>query len=173
MSATEFDPANLSDFASHLFEVLRRFRNVAVENHTGSGETLEDVQYHETSVMDASRMVRQYEPPVVFSLLSDYSGEADTISKDHDVLTVDVATFTWDYDRDYGFEDAVRIMAKVIDNVEANRSLESSPGAGDPVATDVSWDSLEADFQFSDDRELVVHWASTTFQVETERIRPT
>ena len=150
---TEFDPSNLSGFPAHLFTVLGRFRDVAVDNHMDTGESLEDVQYHETAIVDGNTLLNTYEPPVVFSVFSGYDSEADTVAKQTDTFTV-------------------RLIATVVNNVEQNRSL-TKPDGTDPVAEDVTWSGIEPDFQFSDNEDMVLHWCSVSFSVTSRRLKPT
>lgn len=168
---TEFDPSNLSGFPQHLFTVLGRFRDVAVDNHLQSGESLEDVTFHETGMVDGNTLLNTYDPPVVFSVFSGYDSEADTIAKQTDTFSVDVAVFDWNYSRDWGLENVLRLCSTVIDNVEHNRTLTKEDGT-DPVAEDVTWSGLEPDFRFSDNEEMVIHWCNVGFEVETRRIKP-
>lgn len=169
---TEFDPSNLSGFPAHLFTVLGRFRDVAVDNHMDAGDPLEDVQYHETAIVDGNTLLNTYEPPVVFSVFSGYDSEADTVAKQTDTFTVDVAVFDWNYSRQWGFENVLRLIATIVDNVEQNRSLTKSDGT-DPVAEDVTWSGIEPDFQFSDNEDMVLHWCSVSFSVTSRRLKPT
>lgn len=167
---TEIDTSNLTGFSEHLFKVLDRFRAVAIDNHI-SGGSLDDLTFHETGMVDGNTLVNHYEAPVVFSVFNNYEGEADTIRKETDTFTVDVAVFGWNFNRQWNLENVVRLIAEVVDNVEANRTLTDSNGQ-DPVAEDVNWNSLEADFRFSDGNDMVIHWASVTFEIRTRRLRP-
>jgi hypothetical protein len=168
---TEFDPADLSGFPEHLFTVLGRFRDVAVDNHLADGESLEDVTFHETGMVDGDTLINSYKPPVVFTVFSGYDSEADTVAKQTDTFSVDAAVFDWNFSRDWGLENVVRICSTVVDNVEANRNLTKSDGT-DPVAEDVTWSGLEPDFRFSGGGDAVVHWCSVGFEVRTRRIKP-
>lgn len=167
----EFDPDALSNFANHLFVVLDRFRAVAVDNHIDGGN-LSDLTYHETAMVSGDVLVETYDPPVVFSVFSGYDSTADTIAKNTDTLTIDVAVFDWNYSPEWGLENVLRLCANVVSNVEANRTLESEVGAGDPVATDVTWSGLDPDFRFAGNNGAVFHWCSVTFEVESRRERP-
>lgn len=166
-----FDPDALPGFTGHLFRVLGRFRDVAVNNHMDNGN-LSDVTFHETGMVNGDTLLNTYNPPVVFSVFSGYDSEADSVAKQTDTFTVDVAVFDWNYSRDWGLENVLRLIGNVITNVEANRTLQSSPGAGDPVAEDVTWSNLEPDFQFSEDESMVINWCSVSFDVTSRRIRP-
>lgn len=168
----DFNPANMSGFTQYLFTVLGRFRDVAIDNHIQGG-SLDDLTAHETGLVPGDYLLNHYQKPVVFSVFSDYSGSPTTIAHDTDTFTIDVAVFDWDFDLSYGMENAIRLTAKVVDNVEANRTLESSPGAGDPIAEDVQWSTLEPDFEFSDSQDMVLNWASVSFEIQTRRQRPT
>lgn len=169
--STEFDPGELDGFTRHLFTVLGRFRAVAIDDHIDGGN-LADLTYHETGMVNGDTLLNTYNPPVVFSVFSGYGSEADTVAKQTDTFTVDVAVFDWNYSREWGLENVLRLVANVVNNVEANRTLESSPGAGDPVAEDVTWSSLEPDFQFSEDESMVINWCSASFEITSRRIRP-
>lgn len=166
-----FDPDALDGFTRHLFTVMGRFRSVAIDNHMDNGN-LSDVTFHETGMVNGDTLLNTYNPPVVFSVFSGYDTEADSVAKQTDTFTVDVAVFDWNYSRDWGLENVLRLVANVVTNVENNRALESSPGAGDPVAEDVTWSSLEPDFQFSDDESMVINWCSVSFEITSRRIRP-
>lgn len=166
-----FDPDALDGFTRHLFTVLGRFRDTAVGSHIQNGN-LSDVTYHEKSLVTGDALLNTYDPPVVFSVFSGYDSEADTVAKQTDTFTVDVAVFDWNFSREWGLENVIRLVANVVTNVEDNRTLESSPGAGDPVAEDVVWSELEPDFQFSDDESMVISWCSVTFEITTRRIKP-
>lgn len=168
---TQFDPDDLSGFPAHLFTVLGRFRDVAVDNHLSEGDSLEDVTYHETGMVDGDTLINTYDPPVVFSVFSGYDSEADTVAKQTDTFSVDVAVFDWNFSREWGLENVIRLCATVVNNVEANRNLTDSDGT-DPVAEDVTWSGLEPDFRFSDDESMVIHWCSVGFEVTTRRIKP-
>jgi len=169
--STEFDPDALDGFTQHLFTVLGRFRDVAVNNHL-SGGSLSDVEAHETALVSGDTLLNHYDPPVVFTVFSGYEGDTDTVRKDTDTFTIDAAVFDWNFSREFGFENVLRITGNIVDNVEANRTLETRPGAGDPIAEDVNWNSLEPDFQFSEGQDMVLHWCSVTFEVTTRRIKP-
>jgi len=169
--STEFNPDALDGFAGHLFRLLRRFRNVAVNNHIDGG-SLADVEYHETALVNGDQLINHYDPPVIFSVFTGYEGDPDTIRKQTDTFTVDVAVFDWNFSRAFGLENVLRLTAEVINNVENNRTLQSEPGAGDPVAEDVDWNSMEPDFQFSEGQDMVMNWCSVTFQVQTRRRKP-
>lgn len=169
--ATEFDPGELDGFTEHLFTVLGRFREVAVDNHIDGGN-LADCTYHEQALVTGSALLNNYEPPVVFTVFSDYDGDPDTVRKQADTLSIDAAVFDWNYSQEFGLENAVRLCANVVSNVEANRTLETEPGAGDPVATDTAWSTLEPDFEFADGEDMAIHWCSVSFEVETRRLRP-
>lgn len=169
--STEFNPNALDGFTEHLFLVLGRFRDVAVNNHIDGGN-LADATYHETALVSGDALLNQYEPPVVFTVFSGYEGDADTVRKQTDTLSMDAAVFDWNFSREFGLENVIRLVANVVDNVEQNRTLESRPGVGDPVAEDVTWSSLEPDFEFSDNQDMVLHWCSVSFEVQTRRLRP-
>jgi hypothetical protein len=169
--STEFNPDALDGFTEHLFLVLGRFRDVAVNNHIDGGN-LRDVEAHETAIVSGDTLLNHYDPPVVFTVFSGYEGDADTIRKQTDTFTIDVAVFDWNFSREFGLENVLRLTGNVINNVERNRTLESTPGAGDPVAEDVTWSSLEPDFEFSENEDMVIHWASVSFEVRTRRIKP-
>lgn len=168
---TEFNPAGLDGFTEHLFLVLGRFRDVAVNNHLDGGN-LRDVEAHETALVTGDTLLNHYDPPVVFTVFTGYDSDADTIRKQTDDLSMNAAVFDWNFSREFGLENSIRLLANVIDNVEQNRTLETRPGAGDPVAEDVVWDSLEPDFEFSDGQDMVMHWASVSFDIRTRRLRP-
>jgi len=166
-----FDTDALDGFTRHLFTVLGRFRDVAVNDHMDNG-TLSDVTYHETALVTGDALLNTYNPPVVFTVFSGYDSEANSIAKQTDTFTVDVAVFDWNYSQTWGLENVMRLVANVVTNVEGDRTLESSPGAGDPVAEDVTWSGLEPDFRFSDDESMVINWCSVTFEITSRRIRP-
>lgn len=169
--STEFNPGQLDAFTRHLFTVLGRFRKVAVDDHIDGG-SLSDLTFHETSMVNGDTLLNSYEPPVVFTVFTGYDSSSDTVSKQTDTLSIDAAIFDWNWNQQWGLENVLRLCATVIDNVEANRTLESEPGAGDPVAEDVTWSGLEPDFQFDNNQDVVIHWCSVSFEVQSRRTRP-
>lgn len=169
---TDIDPATEPAFSAFAFELIGRFRDVAVDNHMGVGESLEDVTAHETGLVEGSQLLNHYDPPVVFTVFTSMDDAAHTTRARQTTLNMDVAAFNWNYDANYGFEDTLRVMFRVIGNVEANKTLQSSPGAGDPLATEVTWSDLEADYRFNDSSGVYIHWASASFTIEAKRRRP-
>jgi len=172
-----FDPGDFSGFTEAHLEVMERFRDVAVDNHmdggnldgTGAGP---QVNAHIKGVVDANTLRRQYELPVVMSIPTGVGSSPRNIAADDTTYGFSVAAWVTDTDQAYGLELAQIIIGNIINNVESNRTLESSPGAGDPVAEDVTWNSLEPDFQFSEDESMVINWCSVSFDVTSRRTRP-
>jgi len=168
-----FDPANLDGFTKFLFELLGRFRDVAIENHISSGN-LSDLTAHTPGVVSGEQLLNHFEPPVVFSVINSFDDEPVTVIKQEGTLELDVAVFYWDYDRidGYGLENAVRLTGNVIHNVEQNRELKDSNNQ-DPLATDTGFTNLEPGYEFSRDQNAVLNWCSVRFEIDIKRNKPT
>jgi len=174
------DPSNYSGFTQELLQVLSRFRDVAVDNHLSSGNLDGSgnnplVNHHIKGVVDAATLLAHYELPVVMSIPTGSGSSARTIGADDTPYRFSVSAWVQDYDQAYGLEEAGVIIGNIIDNVESNRNLESSPGAGDPLATDAGLDggdSVTWDFALNVNDQVHLKWATADFVVETKRNIP-
>jgi hypothetical protein len=177
-----FDPADYDGFTAAHLEVLSRFRDVAVDNHLSSGNldgsgSNPQVNHHIKGVVSADQLLNQYELPVVMSVPTGVGDEARNIASNDTTYGFSVSAFVADYDQQYGLEYAQVIIGNIVNNIEDNRTLESSPGAGDPIAKDASLtpggDAVSFDFALNVQGEQIhLKYGSADFQVETKRQKP-
>lgn len=175
-----FDPANFSGFTEAHLEVLERFRDVAVDNHLSNGNldgsgSNPTVNEHIKGVVDAGTLRRQYELPVVMSIPTGVGSIPRTIAADDTTYGFSVAAWVTDTDQAYGLELAQVIIGNIVNNVENNRTLESSPGAGDPIARDAGLSGADAvtfDFALTTESQWNLKYGTADFTVQTKRQRP-
>ena len=177
-----FDPANFDGFTEAHLQILERFRDVAVDNHLSSGNLdgsgqNPDVKHHIKGVVSSEQLLNQYELPVVMSVPTGIGDQPRNIQANDTDYRFSVSAFVADYDQQYGLELAQIIIGNIVDNIEDNRTLESSIGAGDPIAKDASLvpggDSVSFDFALNvNDSQIHLKYGSADFQVETKRQKP-
>ena len=177
-----FNPSDYDGFTEAHLEVLERFRDVAVDNHLDSGNldgtgSSPTVQHHVKGVVSAEQLLNHFELPVVMSIPTGMSDQARNIQANDTTYTFSVSAFVADYDQQYGLELAQIIIGNVVNNIEDNRSLESSPGAGDPIAKDAHLDSgadaVQFDFALNVRGEQIhLKYGTADFVVETKRRKP-
>ena len=174
-----FDPEDFTGFTRDHLQVFSRFRSVAIDNHLDGGNldgtgSNPKVHHHIKGVVDANTLVNQYKLPVVMSVPTNVGNEARTTASDDTDFGFAVSAWVSDYDQAYGLELAQVIIGNIITNIEANRTLESEPGAGDPLALDAGLDGLNAvnyGFELNVDSQFHLKYGTAEFSVETKRQR--
>jgi len=177
-----FNPSDYDGFTEAHLEVLERFRDVAVDNHLDPGNldgtgSSPAVQHHVKGVVSAEQLLNHFELPVVMSIPTGLGDQSRNIQANDTTYTFSVSAFVADYDQQYGLELAQIIIGNVVNNIEDNRSLESSPGAGDPIAKDAHLasgaDAVQFDFALNVQGEQVhLKYGTADFVVETKRRKP-
>lgn len=177
-----FDPADYDGFTAAHLEVLSRFRDVAVDNHLDNGNldgsgTNPDVVHHIKGVVSAEQLLNQYELPVVMSVPTGVGDQPRNIKANDSDYRFSISAFVSDYDQQYGLEYAQVIIGNIVNNIENNRTLQSSPGAGDPIAKDAHLapgaDAVTFDFALNVQGERIhLKYGSADFVVETKRQKP-
>jgi hypothetical protein len=177
-----FTASDHDGFTEAHLEVLERFRDVAVDNHLSNGNLdgsgySPDVQHHVRGVVAADQLLNHYDLPVVLSIPTGVGDEARNVRANDTTYTFSISAFVADYDQQYGLELAQVIIGNVVNNVEENRRLESTPGAGDPVAKDAHLtsgaDAVQFDFALNvRDERVHLKYGTADFVVETKRRKP-
>ena len=176
-----FDPGDFSGFTAAHLEVLERFRDVAVDNHLdggnldGTGDN-PDVKHHVKGVVSSEQLLNHYELPVVMSIPTGVGDQPRNIQANDTTYGFSVSAFVADYDQQYGLELAQVIIGNIVDNVEQNRTLQTSAG-GDPIAKDAALspggDAVTFDFALNVNGEQIhLKYGSADFVVETKRRKP-
>lgn len=174
-----FDPEDFTGFTRDHLQVFSRFRSVAIDNHLDGGNldgtgSNPRVKNHIKGVVDANTLLNAYELPAVMSVPTGVSSQPRTTAADDTDFGFAVSAWVSDYDQAYGLELAQVIIGNIIDNVESNRTLESEPGAGDPLARDAGLDGLNAvnfGFELNVDSQFHLKYGTAEFTVETKRTR--
>jgi hypothetical protein len=165
--SSAIDLTNLSGFAKTYFEILDRFRNVAIDNHTSSGN-LSDVTAHIKGVTDPGDMVQAYDPPILWSVPSPLDPDFDTVAGDYGTVSFRIISWVWDKDEQYALEQSALTAAKTVNNVEADRSLTD----GNPTTPvrDTTMSQFSPDFRVSGaEQPLYLKFTEVEYDVEYER----
>jgi len=174
-----FDPEDFTGFTRDHLRAFSRFRSVAIDNHLqngnldGSGEN-PDVKHHIKGIVDTNTLLNQYELPVVMSVPTEVSSQPRTTASDDTTFGFAVSAWVSDYDQAYGLEMAQVIIGQIVNNVESNRTLESSPGAGDPIAVDAGLaglNSVNYGFELNVDSQFTLKYGTAEFEVQIKRER--
>jgi len=177
-----FDPSDFSGFTEAELEVLERFRNVAVDNHLDDGNldgtgSHPDVKHHVKGVVSSEQLLNQFTLPVVMSIPTGIGDSSRNVRANDTTYNFSVSAFVADYDQQYGLELAQIIIGNVVNNIEENRSMASTPGAGDPIAKDAHLatgsDAVQFDFALNVQGEQIhLKYGTADFVVETKRQKP-
>lgn len=175
------DPSDYDGFTEAHLQVLKRFREVAIDRHLDGGNldgtgSSPDVQHHIKGVVSVDQLLNHYELPVVMSIPTGVGDEPRTIAANDTDYGFSVSAFVADYDQQYGLELAQVIIGNVVTNVEQNRELSKADGT-DPIARDAhlaSGDSaVSFDFSLNVQGEKIhLKYGSADFVVETKRQKP-
>lgn len=165
------DPANYDGFTQFYLEILDRFRDVAVDNHTGSSDNLSMINDHIRGVTDPETLLSQYELPVVMSYPVATEPDKATIAADRGQVGMQVVAWTANYEQVTALEDAIIIAGNVVNNVEADRELVN--GTGRATATDIDVREFSPDFTLqTGNTNAFLKFCQVTFDVQYKRKQP-
>lgn len=147
-------------------DIVGAFRSVAIDDHLADGENLDRLNDHITGPVSSDSLASQYQYPVIWSVPQSHTPAYDTVSTEHGDIQVQVVVFATDVEPDAAFQKARALAGRVIDNVEANRSLVidgTSHG-------DVFLDSLQMDFQsYPGSPRAQLKFAQMLFSIDINR----
>jgi len=164
------DPANYDGFTQFYLEILDRFRDVAVDNHTDSGN-LSMLNDHVRGVTDPETLLAQYELPVVMSYPVATEPDKATVAADRGQVGMQVVAWTANYEQVTALEDAIIIAGNVVNNVEDDRELVD--GTGRAAATDIDVREFQPDFTLqTGNTNAFLKFTQVTFDVQYKRTQP-
>lgn len=164
------DPSDYSGFTQFYLEILDRFRDVAIDNHTDTGN-LSMINDHIRGVTDPETLLSQYEFPVLMSYPTTATPDKATVASDRGEVTMQVVAWTANYEQVTALEDAIIIAGNVVNNVEADRELVN--GTGRAVATDIDLQEFAPDFTLqTGNTNAFLKFCQATFNVQYKRRQP-
>ena len=164
------DPTNYSGFVRFYLDILDRFRNVAVDNHTDSGN-LSEINAHIRGITDPETLLSQYEFPVVMSYPTAAEPDPSTLASDQGSVRMQVVAWTANYEQVTALEDAIILAGQVVNNVENDRELVD--GTGRAAATDTRLTEFAPDFTLqTGSTSAFLKFAQATFAVDYKRRQP-
>jgi len=165
------DPANYDGFTQFYLEILDRFRDVAVDNHTGSSGNLSMINEHIRGITDPETLLSQYEFPVLMSYPTTTTPVKATVASDRGEINMQVVAWTANYEQVTALEDAIIIAGNVVNNVENDRELVN--GTGRAAATDIDVQEFAPDFMLQTGQtNAFLKFCQVTFNVEYKRRQP-
>jgi hypothetical protein len=177
--ASDHDPAALSGYSRFLLELWQRFHEVAVENHTSSGNLdgtgdHPNVVHHITGVVDGDQLLRDYpldQGAVVMTLPTGVQTETQTTAADRTTVSFSCSAWVSDYAQQWGLVEASLVAGNVVNNVESNRNL-TKPDGTDPLAVDTTFVDQDFDFALNVSQNRHLKYATVRFDVITKRRIP-
>jgi len=162
------DLSNLSGFTETYFKVLDRFRNVAVDNHTGSGGNLSEIDAHVRGVVEPQDMMQQFDPPLLMTVPTPVDSDYSTTTSETGTVAFQLISWVWDKNEQYALEESALYAAKTVDNVEGDRSLLD--GNSKTPVHDVRFVNFAPDFRVTGgEGPLYLKYTEVDFEVEYKR----
>lgn len=170
MTTGGHNPANFSGWTEFYLTILDRFRQVAIDNHKASGN-LNMINRHITGVTDPETLLAQYKLPVVMSYPVAANPNKATVGSDRGEVSMQVVSWTVNYEQVTALEDAIIIAGNVVNNVEDDRELIN--GTGTAYATDIDVREFSPDFTMQQgDTNAYLKFCQVTFDIQYKRKQP-
>lgn len=173
------DLSNPSGFSKTWDDVVTAFREVAIDNAMASGGNLYDSSAGEPVVNDHIKgpvtgdvLASQYAYPVVWSLPQVYTPQDRRPAAEHGEFQVQVVMFAADHDPETGFRKARELLARVVNNIEDDRSLSggSTDAAGSVSGTFLTNFKLDFTMQQGQGQRAQLFWGQALFQIDAKRL---
>jgi len=128
---------------------------------------LEDLNAHVTGPQTDQGLAAQYAFPVVWTVPEGHTPDYTTVRSDQGDLRIRVITFAADTDPEAAFDRARKLGGRIVDNVEANRSLVVD---GDAHAEGTWLSEFQMDFRVTTGNERAqVKYCQMFFDIDVKR----
>ena len=171
---TDIDLSDPSGFNEYWTDTVDAFREVAIDGPladpasnltTADGDPV--LNAHVTGPVSDQNLAAQYAFPIAWSVPEGHTPSYDTVSTDQGDIRMRVVTFAADTDPDRASKVARALGGRIVDNVEANRSLVVD---GDVHAEGTFLTEFQADFRITSGNERAqVKYCQMFFDIGTKR----
>jgi len=168
---------NPSGFSKTWDDIVTAFREVAIDQPMNGGNLTDAggdpvLNDHITGPVNGQTLAAQYAYPVVWSVPQQWTADYQTTAADQGQLQLQVVVFTADADQETAFRKARELLGRIVNNVEADRSLSggTTDAAGKVGGTWLT--NFQMDFTLSagQGNRAQITWGQALFDIDAKRL---